>query len=241
MSEKGLWANGPVIFDLDGVIVDNVDFEMAVTEHLVSRLSRLTGRSLVEARKMWMDCLSHHRNHPRWHDYGFHCQQLGLGNAWMEAHLLCRSRLKLMPGIESSLSSARRLGARWIASDATDWVVQFKLSSLGLRQSEFAETFTVDRCHSHKGEPSYWCEVRRQLPGTSTSPIYIDNRLDRLHAAKTCFSACLCIWVDTSDHPISMGFVAHIKGERFRDLIATGHSQLAAVLAAVNRENSEDK
>jgi len=197
----------PVLFDLDGVIVDNIAFENAVTRTIIQQLAVDRNLPMLDAERLWKRTLEAHRRHARWHDYSYHCQALNLGNSWREAHTSCGHLLKRCLGADDAIAAAREIGPLWLVSDATHWVAAFKLALVQIDQDVFSEIFTVDRCSTNKGQVQYWQCVKEVMSrGPYATPIYIDNRKDRLCVAHEVFSEMNGICVDADDHPVSLGF-----------------------------------
>jgi FMN phosphatase YigB (HAD superfamily) len=195
----------PILFDLDGVIADNVEFEEEVTKRIIEVLSQIRNISLLESLSLWNETLEKHRYHYRWHDYGLHCRALSLDDIWKEAHISSQSLLRKCTHIDRAISVAREMGPCWIVSDATDWVVEFKLKVLGL-EADFSEIFTVDRCGNHKSSDEYWAIVEKSLPTKQCPVILIENRYDCIIASCNILKNCAAIFVKWPDHPTKIGF-----------------------------------
>lgn len=197
----------PVLFDLDGVVVDNVGFENDVTRSIIQRLAADRNLSYTAAAGVWNHTLELHRTHARWHDYSYHCEALDLGDFWREAHRSSAHLLKRCIGAVDAMAAARHIGPAWLVSDATEWVVRFKLAVVDIDPAAFSELFTVDRCSTNKGQPEYWRCVKQVMSGAGfTALVYVDNREDRLRVADEVFPAMVGICVDAEDHPVSLGF-----------------------------------
>lgn len=196
----------PVIFDLDGVMVDNCHFERRVASLIVDELARQRDWSLERAESEWNACLERHRDNVRWHDYSFHCEKLGLGEIWKRAHIESRQLLSSFPQIQDVLKAVSMYGEPWIASDATSWVIRFKLETVGIAMHRFVEIFSLDRCGVAKKHDDYWLAVRDQLASRESVCVYIDNRLDLLAHASSILPHVRPIWLPTPDHPQSLGF-----------------------------------
>ncbi len=223
----------PVLFDLDGVLVDNVDFERAVTSHIIQQLATERGIAEPDAEVIWKTTLEAHRHHARWHDYSYHCQSLNLGDFWRKAHRSSSHLLKKFSGTDDAIEAARKIGPVWLVSDATRWVVEFKLAISEIEQDYFSEIFTVDRCKTNKGEPDYWKVVKeKMLPERNAGPIYIDNREDRLRVARGVLPEMVGVCVDADDHPVSLGFGELNSGRVFAH---STHESLHSVLEVVHQ------
>ena len=192
------------IFDLDGVLVDNVAYERAVTEDIVRTISVSQGITIEEALAKWTDALASNAQNPRWHDYGYHCAALGVPDAWRISHLAMRHLIRPMPKAAEAIEVGHRAGECWLASDATSWVVEFKLNVTGIGVQQFDEVFTLDRCGASKGFESFWKCLVERIDDCNTATIFIDNRLDRLVSALNVLPNCQLILVDAEDHPSSL-------------------------------------
>lgn len=187
------------IFDLDGVIVDNIAFEIAVTDCIVGELARKRGVSTSEAKTIWDEQLRLTRGNVRWFDYGFHCACLDLGDAYREAHWASSFALNICDGVEDVVSVARQYGDCWIATDASEWVAKFKLQALYVPDTIFSEIFDSTRCLSHKGMSEYWEIIRESLKARNARAVFIDNRLDRVEAAMRIVPELSCLLVEGRD------------------------------------------
>lgn len=192
------------IFDLDGVLIDNVAYEHAVTEDIIRKVGESQNVSFETAFAKWNKVLEEHRQCPRWHDYSLHCRSLGVPDAWQESHLAMRNLLRPMPQAIEALGIGHQIGACWLASDATRWVVEFKLSVTEISVEQFNEIFTLDSFGVNKGCDLYWNRVAERVEGDNTAIIFIDNRLDRLLSALKVLPNCNLILVDSEDHPMSL-------------------------------------
>ena len=100
----------PVLFDLDGVIVDNIAFENAVTRTIIRQLAAVRNIHESEAESLWKSTLESHRGHARWHDYSFHCDALDLGTAWKKSHTSCGHLLRKCPYADQAITVANDIG-----------------------------------------------------------------------------------------------------------------------------------
>lgn len=199
------------IFDLDGVLVDNVAFEHAVTDCIVAELACRRKIRDDEARGVWHKQLEKSAGHARWFDYAFHCEALGLEEVYREAHWASGHTLNVCEGIEAAVELAKKHGECWIATDASGWVTAFKLQTLRIPAYLFSEIFDSTNCRAHKGMPEYWRAVHGMLSARQAHGILIDNRSDRLSAAQAVIKSLDCILVDAEDHIVTSKF--RRKGE----------------------------
>lgn len=222
-----------VAFDLDGVLVNNVTFEYAVTNYIIQKLSLTKNISFEEAQKEWNRVLKVHHPHPRWHDYSLHCDLLDLGDIWKEAHIKKSSLLKKYDRIDDAISIARNRCNCWIITDATEWVANFKLSCIG-HSSTFSEIFSSSRCGYSKSFDDFWHSIAHSLPSRPMPLIFIENQLDNLHMAKKYITGCIPIWLDTPDHPQEIGF-RDIEANTYRkqDIRVSTHDELPEKLIKI--------
>lgn len=229
-----------IIFDVDGILVDNVQFEEEVTSYIVQKLAEAKKIGLNEAQRCWLGTLEKHRDHPEWHDYALHCKALGIENAWKEGHELHRETLTKFAGIDEVLDVARRAGRCWVASDATRWVVDFKLAQVGLNDY-FDDVITASRWKLNKGEKEYWRQLGKLLPCENAPVLFIENRQDRIATALEALKNCICVWIQTQDH-------AEIRGFRKPDtrlyresqsVIVSTHESLASTVSELLSEGAK--
>lgn len=222
----------PILFDLDGVLVDNTAFERAVASLITERLATVKGLDFGSATRLWLDTLESHRSHPRWHDYGLHCAVLDLGDYWKQAHIQSRDLLRRFEGVDVALQLAQRAHECWIVSDALDWVVEFKLRAVDLLEP-FVEIFTVDRCGSNKRTANYWKVVEALIETKQGSTVFIDNRMDCIEAACDALARCTAVWVDGPDYAAEIGF-GMAEGESYnQSVIHSTHADLAKTLSGL--------
>lgn len=175
-----------VLLDMDGVLVDNIQFEQAVTSGIVARLADHQQIDTEQAHSVWVDQLRRDLDSPRWYDYDFHCQQLGIPHVAREIHQENARLLKLVPSADATLAylNSDDQFKTWIASDAMRWVVEFKLKVVGLRAPDL-KILSSDVAQYSKSSAGYWANLGSHGIGESDL-IYIDNRADNL---LTCLSA----------------------------------------------------
>jgi len=221
------------IFDLDGVLVDNVSYENAVTELIVNAIGSNRKIPFQEAMSVWNQTLAANSKDPRWHDYGLHCTVLGVPDAWQSSHLAMRHLLRRMPNAAESIAVARETGDCWLASDATQWVAMFKLGVAGIDPRVFSEIFTLDRCGVSKGHDAYWKCLVSNIKNTGAVPIYVDNRLDRLLTAAQFLPNVVVVHVAAEDHPTSLRLFPEPEKACGVRLHNVTHEQLPAVLRRI--------
>ena len=224
------------IFDLDGVLVDNIAYERAVTEHIVRAISFSRMLSFEEALSLWNKTLAAHAQDPRWHDYSVHCAALGVPDVWQSSHRDMGHLIRQMPRAAEAMAIAHLAGSCWLASDATSWVALFKLHAAGFDLQEFEEIFTLDRCGVGKGHPGFWACLAGCIGDSNAATIYVDNRLDRLIAATSILPNCRMVHIAAEDHPSSLGlFPEPVLSEQMHVCRVT-HERLPEALQSIARE-----
>lgn len=223
-----------ILFDLDGVLVDNVAFERAITSHIIDEISRLRHIPIQDARLAWDLELTRNKSDPRWHDYGFHCSALGVPDVWRTSHQQMQYLLHAMPGAVESVETAKKIGNCWLASDATDWVVRLKLDAAGFDSSTFQEIFTLDRCHTTKGDATYWLTLKECMGQPNSQSIYVDNRLDRLIVAAEVLPNCQLVHVDADDHPLSLRLFPEVESPKNLRINRVSSIGLAKILRSLS-------
>lgn len=223
------------IFDLDGVLVDNVGFERAVSEDIARAISERKDITVEEALARWSYALASNSQNPRWHDYSYHCAALGVPDAWRVSHLAMQHLIRPMPNAAESIDIAHRIGKCWLASDATRWVVELKLHVTGIDLQHFDEVFTLDSCGMSKGFEAFWKYLLDRIGDSNVATIYIDNRLDRLLAAKNVLPNCKLILVNAEDHPSSLRLFSQPSDNGVHLSHAT-HAELPDVLRTIATE-----
>lgn len=219
-----------IIFDIDGILIDNIEFEDAVTTYIIRMLAHARDISLEDASCYWFETLEKHRDHREWHDYGLHCRSLGINDAWKQAHESCCSLLKRFAGIEDALQAARFAGRRWIASDASEWVANFKLNATGLTE-HFDKVISSSRWATNKGEKDYWYHVAELMTSPNTPVVFVENRYDRIASALSVLERCVCIWVQTPDHAKELGFYPlNVEQCHKKRVIVATHESLGSLL-----------
>lgn len=170
------------LLDMDGVLVDNVSFDGAVTKFIVSALAEQRALTLASAKRAWERELAESRTDCRWYDYDFHCQRLGLANLASEAHAVLADRLRLVPGAGLTVDLLRRSHIEVVvATDAVPAVAEFKLRHLGLNADRVVSSQLLG---ATKASSAYWARLREEL-GDRPVLVLIENRLDNILAARS--------------------------------------------------------
>lgn len=193
-----------VLIDCDGVLVDNLEFEQQVTASIIQVYADQSGISLTEAEVRWAHELSDTRGNERWYDYGFHACRLGLDGIRVarEAHYAARDLLKLVNGVEATITLLQEYGLQaCVVTDATRWVVEFKLSALGF--SSMLPIFSSTDALATKASSSYWRKLNEQYMDLHPK-VLIDNRQVNLVTASTHINSPHLVQFDKEEHVMTL-------------------------------------
>jgi FMN phosphatase YigB (HAD superfamily) len=228
--------NFVTIFDLDGVLIDNVAYECAVTDLIVKAISKSKMMTFDAALSKWNERLATSSEDPRWHDYSLHCAALGVSDASQSSHEAARYLIRQLPKAVDSIRIASEMGECWLASDATNWVACFKLEAAGIDPHQFSQIFTLDRCGVSKGYDEFWECVAGCIDDSDTAVIYIDNRLDRLLTAAKTLPRCRMVHVAAEDHPSNLGLFPKPASVDQLQIPRVTHEHLPEALQCICRE-----
>lgn len=193
-----------VLLDCDGVIVDNVAFEEQVTSRIIHSLADARSISERQAKKCWMDELIITKGHVSWYDYAFHCTRLGLDGSSLarSAHIGAANLLRLVDGAEDTLLLLQDHGLEvGIVTDATSWVVEFKLDALNLHTMSFI--FTSDQASATKASRAYW-EVLADRFEYFGPQALVDNRHINLMAASSLLPDMGLVQFERDEHVMTL-------------------------------------
>jgi FMN phosphatase YigB (HAD superfamily) len=193
-----------VLLDCDGVIVDNVAFDRRVTEIIIDVFAETAGVSAGKAARLWREELFQTKGHPSWYDYAFHCDRLGLDGHRIsrKAHSEAANLLTFVPGAMETLDLLQEHGLGvGVVTDATSWVVEFKLHRLGLESISF--TFTSTDARSTKASHPYWDKLVERFEYLKPQ-VLVDNRQVNLHAAADSLPTLKLIQFEQQEHVMTL-------------------------------------
>lgn len=189
-----------VLLNCNGVIVDNIAFDQRVTEIIVKTLAETAKLAPDEAGRRWQKELSITKGHPSWYDYAFHCDRLGLGgeNLSQRAHNEAAELLTLVTGASDTLHLLQQHGlAVGVVTDATSWVVNFKLTRLSIAPLSFV--FASTDAGATKASVAYWEKLTRQYEFLKPQ-VLVDNREVNLHAAADSLPRLKLVQFEKQEH-----------------------------------------
>jgi FMN phosphatase YigB (HAD superfamily) len=168
-----------VITDLDGVLIDNTNFEEKVLKYIFRKISKKYKVSLKEAKRIFWETGKNFEGKKEWHDWRIFCKKLKIGEIWKEAHLKNLRYLKLIKGSKEFLSSLKKDGHKLIlASDAIKPVIKIKIEHFNL-QNFFDDVISQDDTKCIKNDVRFFKFILRKQKESLENFIVIDNRIDR--------------------------------------------------------------
>lgn len=231
-----LMPDAPVVFiDCDGVLVDNLEFEQRVTKTIIAIYAQYESISIDAAAANWSAELSRTRGDSRWYDYSFHVSRLGLDGLEVSriAHNASRDLLRLVNGADVTLRLLQEYGIQaCVVTDATRWVVDFKLSTLGIESA--LSIFSSTEAATTKASGDYWRKLCSYYPNFHPRAL-VDNRQINLSTADKLIGLPHLVQFDKEEHvmtlstteaPTSVGF-----GEE-RIQVVRNHDELQAWIKA---------
>lgn len=193
-----------ILIDCDGVLVDNLHFERDVTNSIIVAFASQAGISLSDAESRWSQELSATRGYKKWYDYAFHASRLGLEGPKVarDAHYAARSLLKVVRGADTTLKLLQEYGLQvCVVTDATRWVVEFKLAELSLNSD--LSVFSSTDASATKASKQYWSTLANKY--VSFNPLaLIDNRRVNLSAADSLLEMPHLIQFDQEEHVMTL-------------------------------------
>jgi phosphoglycolate phosphatase-like HAD superfamily hydrolase len=193
-----------ILIDCDGVLVDNLEFERQVTSIIVECYARHVGLSPTEAEIRWSQELAATRGDSQWYDYSFHASRLGLDGAdiAIKAHYAARDLLKLVRGADKTLALLQEYGLQvCVVTDATRWVVEYKLAALGI--GSMLSIFSSTDASATKAKEEYWTRLAEQYKSFSPR-VFIDNRQVNLATAHHLIGQPRLVQFDKSEHVMTL-------------------------------------
>lgn len=167
-----------VLFDVDGVLIDNRKYEEKNLEYIFNFMSKKMRISYDEAKNRFWAVTKDHRNKKEWHDWRIYCEKLGLGDVWREAHIKNVDYLKIMDGAKELLERLHKRCQLVIASDAIRDVVEIKLKHLKLIDF-FDLIVSQDEAGEIKRDTKFFTYILKRLHLDPEDCFCVDNRLDR--------------------------------------------------------------
>jgi len=196
-------SNGLVsLLDLDGVLVDNIPFEKAVTNYIISYIAEVKATSIKRATHLWQESLAKGKGSTKWYDYDWHCLNLGIPPIAREAHDFAKEKLCSMPGAEETLNFFEVLDVEvYVISDACRWVIDFKLSSLKFKG--YTKVFSAQDILATKRDLNCWLQLKK-VTSDKLPILYVDNKVDNIVRAKQVFGKLSGIYFNKLEHSLML-------------------------------------
>lgn len=194
-----------LLIDLDGVLVDNVEFEERVLLKISEAIAikkNITNNDAYNLLKAEISRPVKGRDRFR---YDYQCKKFDIDDTvWQNAHIECSNYLKRFDDTEMFLREVTSLKSYdiIIVSDTTRWVLNFKLDTLNISNFNVS-TYSQDEALSFKGEKKYWdkiFETMREKNLRYSDIIYFENRLDRIENVKKWYPELLGVLILQSEH-----------------------------------------
>ena len=190
------------LIDVDGTLVDNVEFEESVTKFIVKYITALKSVPISIARQLWEKSLSRERNSVKWYDYDQHCSNVGIPTISVEAHKKAIDRLHEVPGARSTWNLLVKYFAEvYVVSEAPRWVAELKLSTLQF--SGYAGIVSSQDVGEPKSSATFWLRLKTLFLDRSLTLI-IDNKICNLVGASASMGKWKYIFFDRSEHSVTL-------------------------------------
>lgn len=221
------------VLDLDGVLVNNVEFEAAVTRFIVDELATKRSISRPKAEAVWLDELAATRSSRHWFKYDFHCERLGLGPIARRAHEFAISLLSTVSGAGETLVALRLNGYDIaVATDAEPWVAVFKLERAELPMPDVV--WSSADAGATKSEVVFWRRAFAQ-DNQQRCTVVVDNRVQNLIAAEQASPTTTVVLFVSDEHVsrLPANFSPHLGEAVASDhhRVARSHVELRSVIA----------
>lgn len=165
-----------VLFDLDGVLVNNVTFDSEIENCFVENISIRSSLSTENARSIWDLYKANQINNRFLYNWEYHARVFGFETDFVRLiHRKAQSLLKPYPNANDLLSALVGRRQAIVVTDATRWVAEFKLKSTGLYGLPHI-IISQDEAESCKVESKFWSYVLQH----AANFIYLENRKDRI-------------------------------------------------------------
>jgi FMN phosphatase YigB (HAD superfamily) len=167
---------------------------------VIETIAKESNFSVVEAKENWEQDLRDTKGSPFWYDYAYHCDRLGVDGQSVvkNAHERASNLLSIVPGAQQTLALLIKRGfAIGIVTDATSWVVKFKLETLGIVQP--AIVFSSSNAQATKASSAYWRKLSQSQPDIQLTT-YVDNRQVNLVSASRIFPTLNLVQFAMDEH-----------------------------------------
>lgn len=225
--------NTVILIDLDGILVDNTDFEESVTCQILEHIAKAKNISTHMAAELWHKSLHSERESVKWYDYDAHCANLGVTPIAKKAHEYAIDKLREVPGARKTWDLLRCKNIEiYVTSDAARWVIEFKMRLLGF--DGYTRLFSSQEIGAPKNSDRHWLILKSEIPENGRL-FLIDNRIDNLVAAKKILRRLICIYFRQAEH--ATAFLKKTKLGELPDSVSESyiitvrdHSELRSLL-----------
>ena len=170
-----------VVFDLDGTLIDNSEYERRNIEMLVEEAVKATGSSREEVMRRVRDYRVF-RGTPLWYDWRHFCRFIGAPeDAWIRVHLENVELLKPMPEALDTLKALRGRYGLAVVSDALRKVLDIKLEATGI-SSLIDASVSQEEAGAVKPDPSGLLMASRILDVDPAECVFVGNMGDDVEA-----------------------------------------------------------
>ncbi len=172
-----------VLFDMDGVLVDNDAYEEENAKYILKQAAAEQKISIQEAQKKMLAYIEAHKGKKEWHDWRLFSRHFGSEKLWVEAHLINLKHLKLVDGARELLENLHSKYTLVVASDAIQEVVDIKLGYFGVLHY-FHHFFNQDSFKVIKNDVQYFNSILSELKLKPEEVVLVDDRLRGIKTAR---------------------------------------------------------
>ena len=169
------------MFDLDGTLVDNSEYERRNIEMLVEEAVRATGATRDEVMRRVKEYRVF-RGTPFWYDWRHFCKFIGAPeDAWVRVH---RENVHLLKPMPEALETLRALRSRYglaVVSDALREVLDIKLEATGISRLVDVSV-SQEEAGAVKPDPSGLLKASEMLGVEPGDCVFVGNMGDDVEA-----------------------------------------------------------
>ena len=223
------YGENVILLDLDGVLIDNIEFDESIMKGMVTALSRASGATEVDSRTRIHSILEARAGSREYHNWQRLSEGLGLGNTWWCLHKRWRPLLQPVCGSVRLVEHLATSGySVYVASDAIRPVVDFKLEVLGI-VGMIKAAYSQTETGLVKSSPEYFVRLCSDISVRPEQCVFVDNRPMNLIASTQL--GIRTVWFRNEEH---LSRADEIHHPCHCDAVVDDHAQLAdAVLELI--------